>query len=136
MFEIFGVINTVIIMMVIVLGSISEKYNKMGREGSKSNSLCYKKDNLNILISSILLIISFVLSVIIFFEWMCAFNFFCIRALKYIIPDPISNGIFSVIIAGYFIWFIDLHFFIFSIAYYNKNSFLSINEYSFFNIFC
>ena len=68
MFKILGGINTVIIMIIIVLGVISEKYLEMGEEGSKSNYLCYKRDNLYILISTILLIISMILSVIIFFR--------------------------------------------------------------------
>ena len=68
MLKILGVINTVLIIMVIVLGVISGKYLKMGKEGSKSNSLCYKKSNLYILVSSISLIISILLSVIIFFR--------------------------------------------------------------------
>ena len=68
MFKILGGINTVLIMMIIVLGVISGKYLEIGKEGSKSNNLCYKRDNLYISISTILLIISMILSVIIFFR--------------------------------------------------------------------
>lgn len=68
MFKILGGSNTVLIMIVIVLGVISGKYLEMGKEVSKSNNLCYKKGNLYILISTSLLIISIILSVLVFFR--------------------------------------------------------------------
>ena len=73
MFKMLGVINIALIIMVIVLGAISNKYIKMVNEstrivgkGTKNNSLYYRKINLYKLNSSISFIISIILSVTIF----------------------------------------------------------------------
>jgi hypothetical protein len=68
MFKILGGSNTILIIMVIVLGVISGKYLEMGKEGSISNNLSYKKGNFYILMSTILLITSIILSALIFFQ--------------------------------------------------------------------
>ena len=68
MLKVLGINNTVLIILVIFLGSISGKYIKMVKKNTKNNSLNYKKSNLCKLISSISRIIAVILSFTIYFQ--------------------------------------------------------------------
>ena len=68
MFNILQLNSSLLIILVITLGAISEKYIKIVKKGIKNNSLNYKEYNLYKLISSILVIIDVILSITIYFQ--------------------------------------------------------------------